>query len=56
MRVTQQQREERRRTAGEAGRGAGFDVDQHGVLIGRRQLGERRTARRSCVSIERRQS
>ena len=49
--------EEHRRAADEAGArsgcGAALDVDQHRVLIGRRQLDERPAARGPAVAIER---
>ena len=56
MRVGEHQCEERGGAAGEAGRCAGLDVDQHRVLIGRRQLVNARAARRPRVAIERREA
>ena len=53
MRVVQDHREERGGAAGEPGRSAGFDVGQHRIPIGRREIGERLAARRPRISIER---
>src|SRR5262249_55257224 len=49
MRVVEHKREERGGAAGEPGSGTGLDVDQHRILIDRRQLGERLPARRTPI-------
>src|SRR5204862_15693 len=53
VRVAQHHREERRGAAGESGGGAGLDVDQHRVLIGRRQISEWRASRGPRIAIQR---
>src|SRR5262245_15358807 len=53
MRVAEHQREEGGGAAGESSRRTGLDVDEHRILIDRRQLGERLTARRARIPIER---
>src|SRR5579862_6227226 len=53
--VTENHVEELTGVTREARGRTGLDVAQHGILVGRRKLGEQRAPRRTGVSIERRE-